>query len=133
MGRLFEELGFMRWPMSFSVIAILLLTLWSARKLIGPRAVPDLRTKAWLDAILFWGGFAAISGVLSGLVGIITALQRIEAAGEVTTALVAFGYRVALSGSSLGLLILWFAALAWFPLQIRWRFLQARSSQGNQG
>ncbi len=128
MGGLFAEIGFMRWPMSFSLVAAVLLTLWSARQLIGQRALPDLRTKAWVDAILFWGGFAAVSGVLGNLVGIITAFQRIEAAGEVTTPLVAFGYRVALTSSSLGLLILLFAALAWFPLQLRWRFLLAGSS-----
>lgn len=131
MGRLFGELGFMRWPMSFSLVVAVLLTLWSARRLMGKRAGPDLRTKALIDAILFWGGFAAVSGVLGSLFGIIRAFQMIEAAGEVTTPLVAFGYRVALSSSSLGLLILLFAALAWFPLQLRWRFLLAGSSPEN--
>jgi len=133
MGRLFEELGFMRWPMSFSLIAAVLLTLWSARQLFGRGASPDHRTKAWVDAIIFWGGFAAICGLLRSLVGIIIAIQRMEAAGEVTTPLVAFGLRVALSSSSLGLLILLFAALAWFPLQLRWRFLLAASSSDSGG
>ena len=67
MMELFNELGFMRWPMSFSLMAIVLLTLWSVLQLNGPHASPDLRTKAWVDAVLFWGGFAAISGALGSL------------------------------------------------------------------
>ena len=133
MLRLFGELGFMRWPMSFALVAAVILTLWSTSQLMGKQAMPNLRTKAWVDAILFWGGFAAVSGVLGSLVGIIVAFQRIEAAGEVTTPLVAFGVRVALTSSSLGLLILLVSALAWFPLQLRWRFLLADSSSEDLG
>lgn len=133
MGRLFEDLGFMKWPMSFSLIAAVLLTLWSLRQLMGKGALPDLRTKAWVDAIIFWGGFAAVCGLLRSLIGIILAIQRMEAAGEVTTPIVAFGLRVALSSSSLGLLILLFSALAWFPLQLRWRLLLAKSHSEKVG
>ncbi|MDH3732676.1 MAG: MotA/TolQ/ExbB proton channel family protein, partial [Gemmatimonadota bacterium] len=84
------------------------------------------RTKAWVDGILFWGGFAAISGMLGSLIGIIVAFQNIERAGEVTPTLVAGGVKVGLLSTSLGLVILGFAALAWFPLQLRWRFLLDR-------
>ena len=128
LGFIIGELGFMGWPMSFAVLVALVLTVWSATQLIGSQAIPDLRTKAWVDAIIFWGGFAAVCGALGSLVGIIIAFQRIEAAGEVTGPLVAFGLRVGLIRSSVGLLILLSSALAWFPLQLRWRLLLAKTS-----
>ena len=125
MATIWGELGFIRWPMSFSLAAAVLLALWSTMKLSGPHAVPDLRTKAWVDGILFWGGFAAISGVLGSLIAIIVTFQKIEMAGEVTATVVAGGWKVGLLSSSSGLFILGFAALVWFALQLRWRFLLA--------
>ena len=110
---------------SFSLLAVVLLTALSASRLVRSDASPDLLTKAWLDAILFWGGFAVISGVLGTLVGIIIAAQSIELAGEVEATLVAGGIKVALTSSAAGVLILAFAALVWFLLQVRWRLLLA--------
>ena len=85
---IWEAMGFMRWPLAFSLLAVVALSLWSAVKLFRPSADADLRTKAWVDAILFWGGFAVIAGALGTLVGVILAAQSIEAAGEVSTTLV---------------------------------------------
>ena len=125
---LWNDLGSMRWPMSFSLLMVVLLALWSARQLAGWRAFPDLRTKALVDAILFWGGFATISGLLGSLVGVIVTFQTIESAGEILATDVAVGAKTALLSSSVGLLILGFAALAWFVLQFRWRLLAAADS-----
>ena len=84
-----------------------------------------------LDAILFWGGFALISGVLGTLVGIIIASQAIEAAAEVSTRIIWGGIKVSMLSSAFGAMILGFAALLWFVLQLRWRLLLAdESSQG---
>jgi flagellar motor component MotA len=104
--------------------AVTALALWSAIKLFRPGASPDRQTKAWLDAILFWGGFAVICGVLGTLIGIIVAAQAIEAVGDVSTPLVWGGIKVALLTSVFGILILAFAALLWFVLQLRWRLLE---------
>lgn len=125
MTQLWNEVGFIRWPLLVSFLAVVGLAAWSGYRLLRPRARPDLRTKAWLDAILFWGGFALISGVLGTLVGIIVAAQAIEAAGDVSTTLVWGGIKIALLSSVLGSLILGFAALLWFGLQLRWRLLAA--------
>ena len=57
------------------------------------------------------------------MVGIIIAAQSIEAAGEVSTTLVWGGIKVALLTSAFGMLIMAFAALLWFGLQLRWRLL----------
>ena len=126
MGMIWEAIGFIRWPLTLSFLAVVLLALWSAVRLFRPGASPDLRTKAWLDAILFWGGFALISGVLGTLIGIIIASQAIEAAGDVSTTLVWGGIKVAMLSSAFGTMILGFAALLWFVLQLRWRLLLAQ-------
>lgn len=127
LGRIWVEMGFMRWPLAFSLVAVLVLAAWSGFRLFRPGAAPELRTKAWVDAILFWGGFAVISGVLGTLVGIVIAAQSIEAAGQVSTILVWGGIKVAMLTSVFGMLILGFAALVWFVLQLRWRLLVAEA------
>jgi hypothetical protein len=130
MGALWEYMGFIRWPLSFSLLAVAALASYSALRLFRANASPDLPTKAWLDAILFWGGFAAISGVLGTLIGIVVAAQSIEAAGEVSTTLVWGGIKIAMLSSIFGVMILGFAALLWFALQLRWRLLVAKEGAG---
>ncbi len=119
------ELGFIKWPLTFSLMAVIGLALMSAATLFGRNATAGLVAKTWVDAILFWGGFAFISGMLGSIVGVIIAFQSIEAAGEVSATLVAGGIKVALLSSVAGVMILGFAALLWFALQFRWRVLQA--------
>ena len=81
-GEIWYMMGFIRYPLAFSLCAVVALALWSSFKIFRPGASQDLHTKAWLDAILFWGGFAVICGVLGTLVGIILAAQAIEADGR---------------------------------------------------
>ncbi len=106
------------------------LGLMSAATLFGRNAIAGLVAKTWVDAILFWGGFAAITGMLGSIVGVIIAFQSIEAAGEVSATLIAGGIKVALLSSSFGVLVLGFAALLWFGLQFKWRMLQADELEG---
>ena len=123
--QLWTEMGFTRWPLAFSTVVIAVVTFYSAYRVFRPGAEADLRTKAWIDATLFWGGFAMIWGVLGTLVGITIAAQAVEASGSVSTALVWGGIKVALLTSLFGMLILVVASLIWFVLQFRWRLLQA--------
>lgn len=122
-------MGFMRYPLTFSLAIVTALALWCGFKLFRPGASPDRQTKAWLDAILFWGGFAVICGVLGTLIGVILAAQAIEAVGDVSTTLVWGGIKVAMLTSVFGILILGFASLLWFVLQLRWRLLEPRPQE----
>lgn len=125
MTSLWEAIGFIRWPLTFTGLIIVALTLYSSARLFRPLASPDPITKTWLDAILFWGGFAVVTGVLGTLVGIVVAAQSIEAAQSVSASLVWGGVKVALYSSVVGLLVLAGSALLWFGLQLRWRYLLA--------
>lgn len=131
MGALWQDMGFIRYPLAFSLVSVLFLAVWSSARLFRTHAGADLETKTWLDAILFWGGFAMIAGVLGTLVGVIVAAQSIEAAGEISTTLVWGGIKIALLSSALGFLILALAALLWFVLQLRWRLLQAEGAEAH--
>ena len=42
-----SDMGFIRWPLIFSFLVVVVLALWSAIKLFRPHATPDLQTKAW--------------------------------------------------------------------------------------
>jgi hypothetical protein len=125
LAQVWNGIGFIRWPLSFSFVAVIGLALWSAVRLFRPSATPDLFSKAWLDAILFWGGFSAITGLLGTLVGFTIATQSVEAAGVVDVTLMWGGIKVAMLSSALGVMILAFASLLWFVLQLRWRLLVA--------
>ena len=63
--------------------------------------------------------------MLGTLVGFTIATQAVEAAGEVNVTLMWGGIKVSMLGSLFGVLILAFAALLWFVLQLRWRLLVA--------
>jgi hypothetical protein len=130
MMALLVDMGFIRWPLTFSLMAVIGLGLMSVATLFGRNAAAGVVAKTWVDAIMFWGGFAAISGVLGSIIGVIIALQSIEAAGAVSATLVAGGIKVALMSSAMGVLMLGFAAVLWFTLQCRWRVLQADEMEG---
>lgn len=129
MSDLIASMGFIRFPVMFSWGAVLILALYSSTRLFGWSAKADLVTKAWIDAVFFWGGFGMISGVLGTLVGIIIAAQAIEAAGAISTTLVWGGIKVAMLSSATGTLLLGLSALLWFVLQFRWRILEAREAE----
>lgn len=125
---MFGEIGFARWPLVFSFAAVVGLASYSAARLFGRGALADPMSKAVVDAILLWGAFATVAGVLSTLVGIVTATRLAQAAA--TSASVLWGgVRVSMLGVTFGVLILAGSSLAWFVLQFRWRLLEAAEAQ----
>lgn len=120
-----QAMGVIRWPLALSVLIVLLLTAYCGLRLFRASAEADPLTRTWLDAILFWGGFALVTGVLGTLVGIVIAAQSIEMVGSVSPSLVWGGLKVALYSSVFGLLVLAGSALLWFALHFRWRYLLA--------
>jgi hypothetical protein len=128
MNELWQSVGDIRWPLLFSTLIMGAVAAYSAGRLLRPTSVADRLTKAWVDAVLFWGAFAMVTGVLGTLVGIVISAQSIERAGAVSPALVWGGIKVALYSSVLGTLVLGASAVLWFGLQLRWRFLDAREA-----
>jgi len=131
MGSNWEAVGFVRWPLSFCLLVVMLLGLWSVLNLYRPGASPALRTKAWLDGVWVWGLLAFLNGLLGGVIGIILAIQSIEAAGAVRATLIAPGAKMTLLSLAFGTMVFGFAVLLWYVLQLRWRLLHAASAEAN--
>ena len=89
MGNLWEAMGFIRWPISFAVLMIVALSLYSTAQVYKPGAWANLKTKVFIDGSLFWGGFAVVAGLLGSVLGVIMAFQAVEQVGEVSPRLVA--------------------------------------------
>jgi hypothetical protein len=131
MEMLWEQMGFIRWPISFAALMIAALSLYSTAQVYKPGAWANLKTKVFIDGVLFWGGFAVVAGLLGSVLGVIISFQSIEQAGAVSPTIMAGGIKVATLSSAAGLLILAVASLVWFTLQFRWRMLQAKEAQEN--
>jgi hypothetical protein len=118
-------LGGFQWPLALSFLFVVGFGVWAAWKLFRPDASPDLKTRIWVDATLFWGLFGMVLGAMGSVLGLVRALQGFEAAGRFASPLVARGFVMLTLSGILGLSILGVAALLWFFLQLRWRLLQA--------
>ena len=129
MAELWMQMGFIGYPLAFCCFVIFALTSYSTVQLFKPSAWAEPRTKVFVDAILFWGGFTLIVGFLGTMVGLVVAAQSIEAAGTVSTTLVWGGIRGTLLSSVFGILVLAGSSLTWFALQLRWRLLGAAAAQ----
>lgn len=86
---------------------------------IGTADPSDARTVAGIDAVLFWGVFGAVVGLLGTLGGVAQAAGAIERAGSVSPSLAWGGLRVALHPLLMGLTLLSAALLLWFALRAR--------------
>lgn len=109
-----RQMGFMGYPLLVIAAVILGTAVWVTVGLI--RGGADGPTRTGVNALLYWGGLAALLGMIGTLVGISVAASFIEGASQVSTSLIWGGMKVALSTSIFGFLQLTVAALLWLPL-----------------
>jgi hypothetical protein len=117
--------GLMIYPVLACALLMLVIGARTAARLWGSKVDLGPRTRAGIDSVLFWGGFAVVLGVLGTLIGFMVAAHAIEAVGEVHATLVWGGIRVALITTVMGVMILAAASLLWFALKLRYRRLAA--------
>lgn len=98
-------------------IVIVGLAALRARELAGGSFNPGAEWNASLNSVLFWGGFAAVLGLLGQTVGIYVALTEIRRATEVAPWIVVEGFMVSFTPTLIGLAILSGAALIWYALR----------------
>lgn len=108
--------GFFMWLVLGAGLVSLALTADAGRKLVGE---PDdvLAVRAEIDAVLFWGGFASLLGLIGTLGGVGVMARSIERAGGVSAAVAWSGLRVAMVTTVFGLMVLALSLLAWFGLR----------------
>jgi len=116
----FAEGGFFMWPLLAIAVLIAVLAVWSGLRMRDADG-PDPMLETGIDAVLFWGGWGVVVGLLGTFGGIYQAAGAISRAGEVSAALVWGGIKVALTTTLFALLIFSIAALIWLGLRVAYR------------
>ena len=84
-------------------------------------AQADVVLETRIDAILFWGAYGLVVGVLGTVVGIAEMASAIHAAGSVSAGVVWGGVLVSLYTTILALCVFSVSLLLWFVLRFRYR------------
>lgn len=111
-------------PLSLLALGLLVLILRKSLDLFVNTTQPLPALRRGLDAIVQIGGFAFIWGILGQTLGLYQAFQAIEAAGDVSPALLAGGLKVSMIAPIYGLLLFVVAGLVWFGLKQRYLSLE---------
>ena len=118
MIRLLFEAGPLIWPIFLLVLVIGLLVMWSLLSLALRREVSAHRHRQAIDAILFWGGVAAMIGFLGQWIGIHRLTRAVADRGIVSPEAVAYGISESLLTPIAGMTVLIGAAFVWFLLRL---------------
>jgi biopolymer transport protein ExbB/TolQ len=121
MMEIMREGGYMMWVILAASLLILGLSVWATvrtAKLSGPNAVLETA----IDAVLFWGVWVVVIGLLGTFLGIYQAAGALEMIGGAASAtLIWGGIKVSLTTTVFGLLVFSVAALLWMGLRARYR------------
>ena len=120
MMEFFKQGGFFMWPILVISIVIGVLAVWAfvrTRDLDGP----DADVETGIDAVLFWGVWVVVVGLLGTFTGIYLAAGVIEQAAAVSPAVIWSGIRIALTTTLFGLFVFCVAALMWLGLRVSYR------------
>jgi biopolymer transport protein ExbB/TolQ len=116
------EGGMMMWFLLLIAILILALSIRKAVQLYGKQEFPKSVLETGINAIIFWGAIAAVFGFFAHYLGVYYAMLAINAANDISPAIVAYGYSMSLITILTGLTIFIISAIIWFVL--RWRYKQ---------
>ena len=117
----YQQMGMYSWPLFLIALSIGVLTALSVWRLVRNEPADRERTAYGINAILFWGGLAAVVGILGQFQGIYEALNAIAVAAEVSPQVVWRGLAVSFTTTLAGLATLVVAALIWVSLQAVYR------------
>ena len=106
------------WMMVILALVIAVIAVQKIVQLSRGSAVPGAAWDAGINAILFWGAFAAVLGFLGQCLGIYNAMLAIRQASEISPAVIAEGFFVSFTSTMIGVAILVVSALCWFALRV---------------
>jgi biopolymer transport protein ExbB/TolQ len=116
----FKQGGLFMWP----ILIVAIVILWiAARSWLRTRTLEgsDAVVETGVDAVLFWGVWVLVIGLLGTFTGIYQAAGAIERAPAVSANLIWGGVRVALTTTLAGFLVFAVAALMWLGLRFSYR------------
>jgi biopolymer transport protein ExbB/TolQ len=120
--------GMMMWILLAITILIFILSIRKAIQLYGKPEHSKSVLETGINAIVFWGAIAAVFGFFAHYLGLYYAMQAIQAANDISPAIVAYGYSLSLITILSGLTIFIFSFIIWFVL--RWRLKQVSMVSG---
>ena len=129
MVNLFLMGGFFMWPLLILFIFVIAISIKKVLELFLKNTTSTPYTDKGINAILFWGGFSFILGVLAHFTGIYQAMEAIAAASDISPAIVAKGYAMSLITVLFGLITLLISAIMWFILRWRLKNLTLKTGQ----
>jgi biopolymer transport protein ExbB/TolQ len=78
------------------------------------RKQPRKNAKKMSEAILFFGSFALLIGILGQAIGIMQALDAIEAASDISLSIMAGGFKVSMLAPMYGFILFIVSFVVWF-------------------
>ncbi len=117
---LFREGGVMMYPLLILALTVVVLTVRGWMR-VGRADAPDAVLETGVDAVVFWGAWSVVLGLLGTIVGIYFAAGAIATAPAISPQVIWGGIRVALITLIFGLLVFAVSAVAWFVLRSRYR------------
>jgi len=125
------EAGPFIWPIILLTLVIGFLFLWNVVFLVvRPNNSTAGRRKS-IDAVLFWGGVAAVLGLLGQWMGIHKMTAVIAERGIVSPQMVVYGISESLLTPLAGMVVLVGAALLWSLLRLGLWSVEQRTPQTN--
>ncbi|MBN1465151.1 MotA/TolQ/ExbB proton channel family protein [candidate division KSB1 bacterium] len=110
--------GAYMWLLLIIAIVILILTVTKGIQLYGKKE-NKRQLENGVNAILFWGAFSLVLGFFAHFHGVYMAMGAIQAANDISPAIVAGGYAVSLITILTGLLLFMFSSIVWFFYRTR--------------
>jgi uncharacterized membrane protein YjfL (UPF0719 family) len=118
MIRFLLEAGPFIWPIILLCLVIIFLALWNCLLLLVQPHISAAHRRQSINAILFWGGVAAVLGVLGQWMGIHRMTVAVAEKGIVNPQMVAYGISESLLTPVAGMAVLVVAAITWFFLRL---------------
>lgn len=111
--KFFMFMGPWKWIMILMALIVLILI----GKKIYDLLIKKNGNKQYLNAILFWGGVAAILGIIGQLSALWVSLNEIMAAPDISPQMVYAGYLSSFVTAMFGLIVLLVSAVCWWGLK----------------
>lgn len=111
------------WGVLIGLLIVMNLVLlgWTSVHIMKGEEVSVSKLPNRINAILFWGIFGAVAGLLGQANGIYLSLRAIGRATEISPAVIMEGAAVSFLTTIMGLLLLLGSALAWMALRSLYR------------
>lgn len=105
------------WLLVLLAVVIAVLVVRKVIPLVRGTFEPGPAWESGLNAILFWGAFAAVLGFLGQCAGIYRAMRIIEQAEAISPTVTALGFYISFTPTMIGFAILAVSALCWYALR----------------